>query len=45
MQAKAVETNYRKEEGHAVHKGSTGRRHWELYLRIAVWELCGTEDN
>lgn len=44
MQAKAVEADHREEEGHSVHQGSTGRRHWELHLRITVCELCGTED-
>lgn len=44
MQAKAVEGNHREEEGHSVHQGSTRRWHWELHVRVAVWELCGPED-
>lgn len=44
MQAKAVEGNHREAEGHAVHQGGAGGRHWELHLRITVWELFGAED-
>lgn len=44
VQAKAVETNHWKEEGHSLHQGSTGRWHWELHVWSAVWELCGAKD-
>lgn len=44
MQAKTVERDDSKEEGYSVHQRSTRRWHWELHVRVAVWELCGPED-
>lgn len=43
--AEAVEGQYRAAQGHAGHQGSAGGRHWELHLRVTVWELFGAEDH